>query len=81
MQIVGFWRDKRSCWEMLGCPEEVSSQCIARREPERPCWEYLETQCKKVLELLVECKDCKVFKLYGGRAGLTGSDVRDPRVI
>jgi hypothetical protein len=50
---------------MLGCPEEVSSQCIARREPERPCWEYPETQCKKVLELPVECKDCKVFKLYG----------------
>ncbi len=30
----------------------------------------------------VECdSDCKVFKLYGGRAGLTGSDARDPRVI
>jgi len=78
--LTGFWRDKNSCWEILDCPEEVSSRCIARREQEKPCWEYLETQAKEILEYPVECKDCKVFKLYDGRAGLTGSDARDPRV-
>jgi hypothetical protein len=61
-----FWRDKNPCWEILGCSVEVSSQCIAHQERERPCWEYLETQCKKVLGLPVDCKDCKIFKLYGG---------------
>jgi len=61
-----FWRDKNPCWEILGCPGEVSSQCIAHQEPERPCWEYLETQCKKVLTLPLDCRDCKIFKLYGG---------------
>ena len=68
MPMNGFWRDRHPCWKILGCPEEVSVRCIAHREPERPCWEYLETQCKKVLEIPVECKDCKVFKLYGGRS-------------
>jgi hypothetical protein len=66
MLIHGFWRDKIPCWEMLGCSEEVSSQCIARQKTETPCWEYLETQCKKVLGLPVECRNCKVFNLYGG---------------
>ena len=61
-----FWRDKKPCWEILGCSVEVSCQCIAHQEPARPCWEYLETQCKKVLTLPVDCKDCKIFKLYGG---------------
>ena len=69
--LTGFWRDKNSCWEILDCPEEVSSRCIARREQEKPCWEHLETQVKKVLECPVECKRCKVFRRYGGRADLT----------
>jgi hypothetical protein len=66
MLTHGFWSDKDPCWEMLGCPREVYSECIAYREPEKPCWEHLETQCKKVLEVPIECKDCKVFRLYEG---------------
>ena len=46
---------------------KFSSRCIARREQEKPCWEYLETRAKKILEYPVECKDCKVFKQYHGR--------------
>ena len=61
-----FWHDKDPCWEILGCPEEVSAQCTAYREPEKPCWEHPDTQCKRVLKLPVECGECKVFKLYGG---------------
>lgn len=70
MRSNSFWCDKSACWEMLGCPEEVSSRCIAHQKPERPCWEYLETQCKKVVNLPVDCRDCKVFKMYDGEDGL-----------
>lgn len=66
MPSGGFWRDKEACWEMLGCTREIYSQCIAYREPETPCWEHVETQCKRVLGFPVECDECKVFKLYGG---------------
>ena len=66
MLETSFWHEKDPCWELLACPEEVSSRCIAHREPEKPCWEHLETECKKVLRLPVGCEDCKVFKLYGG---------------
>ena len=64
MGAADFWRDKIPCWAILDCADEISCECVAHRKPERPCWEYLDTQCKHVVGLPLECKDCKVFKLY-----------------
>jgi hypothetical protein len=78
---INFWQDKLSCWEMLGCPEEVSSDCIARLNQDKACWNHLGTQVKKTLDFPIECKDCKVFKMYGGRDEPPECDARSLRGI
>jgi hypothetical protein len=66
MAVAGFWLDKSPCWKILDCADEIACRCVAHRKPERPCWDHPDTLCKEVLELPLECKDCKVFKLYAG---------------
>ncbi|MEW6335423.1 MAG: hypothetical protein AB1558_14265 [Thermodesulfobacteriota bacterium] len=62
-----FWSGKTPCWQLLGCTPPVYSRCSAFRNRERPCWETAESQCRKILSFDWECRDCKVFKIYGQR--------------
>lgn len=65
--MADFWSGKTPCWKFLGCAERIYSQCSAYKNRERPCWEVADTQCRKVLNFAWECRDCKVFMLYGHR--------------
>ena len=65
--MADFWSGKIPCWDFLGCTEAVYSHCAAYRDRERPCWEVAGTECRKILNFDWECRDCKVFKLYGSR--------------
>jgi len=49
----------------LGCMHCVYSRCSAFRNRERPCWETAESECRRILGFGWECRDCKVFKIYG----------------
>jgi len=55
------------CWELLDCTEHIYSRCAAYKCRERPCWEVAGTECRKVLNFDWDCRDCKVFKIYGTR--------------
>jgi hypothetical protein len=62
--VQGFWEDKEPCWEVMDCPEYVHKKCPAFFNPERPCWEVAHTQCEFLINILKDCKYCKVYNLY-----------------
>ena len=63
--MTDFWSGKTPCWDFLGCAERIYTECPAYQDRERPCWEVAGTQCRKILDFEWECRDCKVFLLYG----------------
>ena len=63
--MSNFWEGKEPCWIILDCSKYVYPRCPAYLYPERPCWETAYTQCEILLGTKKDCKDCKVFKLYG----------------
>jgi len=63
--VSDFWEDKDPCWKLLGCSKYVFPLCPAYHQRHKPCWECASTECKRMLNLKVECRDCKVFKTYG----------------
>jgi hypothetical protein len=60
-----FWEGKDPCWVVLECSKYVHSICPAYQYRDRPCWEQAVTHCRKLLALTWECKDCRVFKMFG----------------
>jgi len=47
----------KPCWEIMRCR---GSECVARRHPEKPCWEHAEALNYTVCAHGV-CRDCIVF--------------------
>ena len=62
--MTDFWEGKEPCWKVLDCSKYVFPNCSAYHHRHKPCWEYAHTECKKMMNLKWECKDCKVFKIY-----------------
>ncbi len=63
--MSNFWHDKNPCWIILDCSKYVYADCPAYLYQERPCWEIAYTKCEILLGVKRDCKNCKVFKLYG----------------
>ena len=63
-KVTDFREVKEPCWKLLGCSKYVYPVCPAYRQRHKPCWECASTECRNMLNLKWECKDCKVYKLY-----------------
>jgi len=50
---------KSNCWEILNCD---NIDCLARREPETPCWEIAQRH-ETYQNVSNTCRDCLVYKL------------------
>ncbi len=61
-----FWEGKTPCWELRECPNQVCAKCLARLNPEKPCWDIDGTMCDKILGSEKSCPICKVYLLYHG---------------
>ena len=67
---VSFWTDKKPCWEMCHCPEDIKQQCPAPKYPFVACWELEGTYLKlsdngdRGDDINI-CKVCRVYKRYG----------------
>jgi len=53
--MADFWSGKTPWWDLLGCSEQLYSNCAAYQHTERPCWEIAGTQCCHA-----SCGDCHV---------------------
>ena len=60
----GYWRGKKPCWILLGCPPAARAKCDAYQHPEIPCWEHHATLCEEVLRIPRDCQLCIVYKAY-----------------
>jgi len=63
-KTADFWEGKEPCWKLLDCSKYVYPVCPAYHQPHKPCWECAHTQCENMLNLKLECKDCRVFRIY-----------------
>lgn len=69
--MTDFGKVKEPCWIVLDCSKYIHPNCPAYQHQEKSCWEYASTECKKLLGIKWECKDCRVFKLYNKSQGLS----------
>lgn len=46
------------CWEIRGCSEELSQQCIARLDRACPCWAHPDNQRQ---DCNGHCHECEVY--------------------
>ena len=63
-QWPGYWREKKPCWVLVGCPASARERCDAFLHPEIPCWEHRATLCEEVLRVSKNCQHCIVYKSY-----------------
>jgi hypothetical protein len=68
---LGFWHDRRPCWEMCHCPEKIRNECPAMKYTRFPCWEIEGTYLKLSEDRQTGtdtslCQVCRVYKRYGG---------------
>ena len=49
---------EKPCWEIMRCPEDAV--CVARKHPERPCWEHAEA-LNYTASVHGVCVDCIVY--------------------
>jgi len=45
------------CWEIKNCPEEVRQECTAYRDKSKPCWQLVNSACKKMRH----CENCEIY--------------------
>ncbi len=50
-------QERRPCWEIYNCPENLKKNCQAYANPETPCWEVFRTNGR----LKPACRNCKVL--------------------
>jgi hypothetical protein len=62
--LSDFWEGKDPCWVILECSRYIFAKCPAYFYRERPCWEVAYSVCAIMTGIKIECKYCKVFKLY-----------------
>lgn len=67
-KLLNFWAGKEPCWVLLDCSRYVYPECPAYLHPEVPCWSHAFTQSEKLLDIKRECRFCKVFDIYSGKA-------------
>jgi hypothetical protein len=66
----GFWEDKKPCWEMLRCPQEIRNECPAFKHQGLPCWQIegtyakLHDNAKRGCNTDI-CQMCRVYKRWG----------------
>lgn len=65
-------KKERSCWEITNC--EGTDTCLARQEPETPCWE-IASELDDYRSNLNVCKDCFVF--ISGNSILPDQEIQD----
>ena len=53
-------RSQWHCWEIMNCEE--SEDCLARKQPETPCWE-LVNEVGDYRSFCNICQDCIVYVL------------------
>ena len=59
------------CWEVMNCHDEA---CVARKEPERNCWE-LVLELEDYRAEFAICRDCLVYVLKNGLLGLSAGEM------
>ena len=62
---------KYSCWEIMNCD---NPDCLARREPETPCWE-ISKRIEAYHNVSNTCKDCVVYILKEKTSALSKKEV------
>lgn len=67
-------KKERSCWEITNC--EGTDACLARQEPETPCWE-LASELEDYRSNLNVCKDCFVYVFKEGKSSLPDQEIQD----
>lgn len=67
-------KEEISCWEITNC--EGTDACLARQEPEIPCWE-LASKLDDYRSNLNVCNDCFVYISKNGNSVLPEQEVRD----
>jgi len=45
------------CWVIKNCPEEVRRECTAYRDKTKPCWQLVNSACKKMRR----CESCEIY--------------------
>ena len=61
------------CWEIINCDH---LDCLARSEPETPCWEIAK-RFEAFLNVSNTCRDCIVFLLQKETSVLSKKEIKE----
>jgi len=62
------------CWEIMQC--EITDDCPARKNPEKPCWE-IAMESGSDRHALNICRDCIVRLVKEGSSLLSNQDIME----
>ena len=73
-QGLGYWKNKKPCWELLNCPELMRNRCPVYKNRDIPGWQVGGLYCQLLDSRQTKrnftdvCRRCPVYLRWGNHS-------------